>query len=194
MKTYLYLLILVLGLSSCAIQVYSDYDKGAVFTNYKTFAWINRPDSIDDIYYNNQLVDGNIKRYVSQELIQRGYKPDTMNPDILLEYNAVIRHGVQNLTTPVYANPYPYYGYAPFGYPYYGYGYYANPVVVGYNTQQVPYTEGTLVIEVIDRKTNQLVWKGWSVGTLNNEEDLEQQLPKDIRKIFTKYPVKSVEQ
>jgi len=67
-------------------------------------------------------------------------------------------------------------------------------VVVGYNTQQVPYTEGTLVIEVIDRKTNQLVWKGWSVGTLNNEEDLEQQLPKDIRKIFTKYPVKSVEQ
>ena len=190
MKTYLpILLIVTLIAASCSsVQVYSDADKSVNFSGYKTYAWMQRPDSIDDLFYRNQLVDNNIKRFTNMELQARGLTVDTVQPDILVEYHSAVQDKMQNVTTPVYANPYPFYGYAPFGYPY---GYYYNyPYIVGYNTQQMPYTQGTLVIDVIDRKKNQLIWRGWSVGTLTDEQALEAELPNDIHRVFKKYPVK----
>jgi Domain of unknown function (DUF4136) len=32
----------------------------------------------------------------------------------------------------------------------------------------VPYTESTLIIDVIDAKTNQLIWRGYDSDTLNS--------------------------
>lgn len=58
-----------------------------------------------------------------------------------------------------------------------------------YQQQQVTYDEGTLLVDVIDRKANQLIWRGWSVGTLTDEAALESELQGDIRKIFKKYPI-----
>jgi hypothetical protein len=37
-----------------------------------------------------------------------------------------------------------------------------------YDVWSVPYTESTLIIDVIDAKTNQLVWRGYDSDTLNS--------------------------
>jgi hypothetical protein len=37
----------------------------------------------------------------------------------------------------------------------------------GYNVWAVPYTESTLIVDVIDAHTNQLVWRGYDSDTLN---------------------------
>ncbi len=192
MKAYL-LILMVAFIAACSgVQVYSDYDKGVPFATYKTYAWMQRPDSIQDLFYRNELVDNSIKRYTSQELQARGLMVDSTQPDVLIEYHSAVQDKLQNVTTPVYANPYPFYGYAPYGYPYNPYGYYyGGPYVVGYNTQQIPYTQGTLIIDIIDRKTNHLIWRGWSVGVLTDEQALEAELPNDIHRIFKKYPVKT---
>jgi len=42
---------------------------------------------------------------------------------------------------------------------------------------------------VIDRKSNKLVWRGWSVGTVTNPQSFEKELPKTIHKIFARYPL-----
>lgn len=192
MKIYLpILLVVALIAASCSsVQVYSDADKSVNFSAYKTYAWMQRPDTIEDLFYRNELIDNNIKRYTNQELQARGLTIDTVHPDLWVEYHSAVQDKLQNVTTPVYANPYPFYGYAPLGYPY-PYGYYYNyPYVVGYNTQQIPYTQGTLLIDIVDHKKNQLIWRGWSVGTLTDEQALEAELPSDIQRIFKKYPVK----
>ena len=55
---------------------------------------------------------------------------------------------------------------------------------------EVPYKEGTLTILVIDRKTNSLVWKGWAVGTVTDEQPYQRQLENSIKRIFKTFPVK----
>ena len=37
----------------------------------------------------------------------------------------------------------------------------------GYDTWAVPYTESTVIVDVIDARTNQLVWRGYDTDTLN---------------------------
>jgi len=37
----------------------------------------------------------------------------------------------------------------------------------GYDAWAVPYTESTVIVDVIDAHTNQLVWRGYDTGTLN---------------------------
>lgn len=37
----------------------------------------------------------------------------------------------------------------------------------GYDVWSVPYTESTLILDVIDAHTNQLVWRGYDTGTLD---------------------------
>jgi Domain of unknown function (DUF4136) len=37
----------------------------------------------------------------------------------------------------------------------------------GYDAWAVPYTESTVIIDVLDTQTNQLVWRGYDTGTLN---------------------------
>jgi hypothetical protein len=37
----------------------------------------------------------------------------------------------------------------------------------GYDAWAVPYTESTVIVDVIDAHTNQLVWRGYDTDTLN---------------------------
>jgi hypothetical protein len=55
------------------------------------------------------------------------------------------------------------------------------------------YKEGTIVIEILDFKTNQLIWQGAAAGALtglNNPEDADELVPKAVRDILTKFPPK----
>ena len=129
-------------------------------------------------------------------MIKKGYRIDTLEPDLLLEY-----HLTSQKKTYTVNNPPSYgYGYSPYGNnnPY-GYnnanGYnsynspYNNPYNQAYNQRQVEYLEGTILIDVIDRKTNELVWRGWAIGSIDHEAQIQAELPSDVRRIFAKFPV-----
>lgn len=188
--------------SSCApTSVSSDYSRTVNFTAYKTFAWLPKThDPKNDGPFDNQIVETNIKNLASGELKSRGYTIDVKEPDLLVDFYVDVANKVEHITNPVYSYPYNYYG--NFSGPYvngmYSYrnSYYNNnpylngmPTVVGYTTQDVPYEEGTLTILIIDRKTNTLVWKGWSVGSVTDESSFEYELPSDIRRLFKEFPV-----
>jgi hypothetical protein len=182
------LLFILTGCSS--VRIFSDYDRSADFKIYKSYAWLQNPDTIHDLYYNNPLMEKNLKNYVNKEMAVRGYIIDIHHPDLLIEYHTEVEKKQQIVNNPVYSNStYPYYMPYMYNNPVYRYGYYNSPRIIGYNSQVIDYNEGTLVIDVIDRKQNQLVWRGWSVDTVYDAQILEGQLPKDIKKIFKRYPV-----
>ncbi len=73
-----------------------------------------------------------------------------------------------------------------YGYPYYprwwGFGPYEQPTV----TQ---YTQGTVIVDVIDPNTKELLWRGQGVANVSdNEAQYEQDLWKTVTAILDKFP------
>ncbi|HAK77488.1 MAG TPA: hypothetical protein DCM71_11390 [Runella sp.] len=53
---------------------------------------------------------------------------------------------------------------------------------------QTQYTEGTLVIDILDAKTKEVLWEGVAQGTLSGKINrIQNQINSSVRKMFTKY-------
>jgi len=55
---------------------------------------------------------------------------------------------------------------------------------------RVPYTEGTLVIDLRDPTTRSLVWRGIAREDKSNAAKIEEKLDDMVRKAIDKYPPK----
>lgn len=51
------------------------------------------------------------------------------------------------------------------------------------------YTEGTLILDIIDRSTDELVWRGSVSGNVEGISRLRKQIEKGVKAIMKKYPV-----
>ena len=115
-------------------------------------------------------------KYIDLSLKEKGLTRSD-NPDIIVTIETLSRERVylrNNLA----------YGY----YPQVLWGYYNHPSssLVTSNTQ------GTLFINIIDTKNNQLVWQGRGVGIINEfREDRDEMISNFVNKIFEEYPPKS---
>ena len=102
--------LLLMLLMSCSSQetAYSDFDRGANFSAYKTFGWL-LSDSLSskDPIYNNQIFEKNIKSEIERQLIKRGYTLNTANPDLLVKFNLIVENKQGIISNPVYSNPNP---------------------------------------------------------------------------------------
>ncbi len=135
-RNIIFIVIALLG-SACATNYYiiSDYEKAVDFTNYQSFQIINAPDGfpVGANPINKQRIDRAIKR----ELEGLGYTA-TENPDLLVSWFVKVQT-VKDYDW--YAN-------------YYGRWAYLSYAHVN------EYKKGTLVIDVIDRAENQVIWHG----------------------------------
>lgn len=183
----------VAGCSSA--RTYSDQVKGVSFNSYKTYAWLP-PESTDTTgneVLDNDITYQNLKAEADKEMARRGFTLNTENPDVLLRLHTNFQERHDIVRSPLYSS-YNYYWYpaSPTGLwnPYYYGGYYNAPYVTAYDLRQVDYTEGTVTIDMIDRKQGRMVWRGWSDEEISSEKDVKQ-MYKDVDKIFKKFPVKS---
>jgi hypothetical protein len=59
-------------------------------------------------------------------------------------------------------------------------------------TTETDYKEGTLVVDLYDAKTKQLIWRGSAEDTLSDKADKnEKNLDKGVAKMFKKFPPSS---
>jgi hypothetical protein len=197
MKTYSISVIaaLTLIIAACSTATtFSDRDRSANFSTYKTFAWLPNPvDSFNNELFSNEIIETNIKNYVNKEMQDRGYTIDIDSPDLILEYNVDLERKNRVETAPMYQYPYNYnWSYNPNYDRYFGYRFGSKPTPApyeSYTTSEIPYNEGTLNISVIDRKTNKLVWRGWSTGTIIDATSYRTNIERDIHAMFLEYPV-----
>lgn len=74
----------------------------------------------------------------------------------------------------------------------YGYSYY--PYHYGYGGHRVDiyqYTEGTLILDLVDAQTEQLVWRGYATDTLEQNpspEKVESRLDEAFHRMLSNYP------
>lgn len=170
MKTLKLLSILLIAtLASCSsVRVNADYDKKAVFTNYKSYAYLKN--GIDKA----EISDLDKKRilYSIDEVMSAKGFVKSENPAVLISIFTKERERVD-----IYNN-------MGFGWgwnPYWGMGY------SNVTTSQ----EGSLFIDIIDAKTKELVWQGEGTGSLSKNTDKKDARIKEfVSKILEQYPPK----
>ena len=206
MKKIIYLGVVALiisGLSSCT--TYNYYQAGLNRTNlsnYRTFAWMPTGGSANKAGNNNNMVaDGKIKDAATASLVEKGLRFQQNEPDLIISYSRQVGRG----TRQVYASNWGggwggfggwgmglgWGGFGGWGFGGWGgwglgyrpyYGAFGAPFAYGaIDLGKEHYKEGTIVIDLIDRRSRQVVWRGFGVGEVhrNPQKDIED-LPKVV--------------
>jgi hypothetical protein len=191
MKKYIYLMLAVTFVSVLsACSSYNYYTAAANKTNlsgYRTFAWAPmKRDSGKQWRPLTEIGNGKLKESAKTALLQKGLTINEQNPDLLVGYATVTGRGtkINYYYSPMYGGYYGGFGYGwyrPFGYGYYGYGF---PNYGGAYPARVAYKEGTIIIDLIDPKTNTLVWRGYGVGELHDPKTTLREIPKVVEGII----------
>ncbi len=150
------------ALISCSsVTVKSDFDANASFATYKTFDFMPHPSG-------NPLNNKRIEAAVEQQLVAKGMQKQTAGrPDLLVAYHTNVKDKIDVDT----------YGYR--------YGRYGRRV--GTYTTVQKYQQGTIVVDLVDAKEKELVWRGWAKGEASDSVSKEK-IDDTIVKILEKYP------
>ena len=167
--------ILVTGCAS--IQVQSDYDQQASFARIKTYNWVEQSfTTIGDPAVVSPLVARRVRAAVDSVLAEKGYaREPSEDADfrIALRITATPESDVIDTYggTRAYGSRY-YYGRGRFPFdPFYGYPYYGYGAGTGVYVRQS--LESTLVLDVVDATTDQVIWRGWAADRLDRHPDPE---------------------
>jgi hypothetical protein len=175
-------LLVAAGASGCASDpIRSDYDPTADFSQYNTynfFADAGPEDTNYQSFFSQYMVAA-----ITREMEMRGYSKSN-DPDLLVNFNAILREKTDVRTTPAPSYGAGYYGYRGGFYdPWGGYGY-------AQETHVSQYTEGTFNIDLVDARAKKLVWEAVGTGRVSQKalEELEVRVNEGVPKFFAKYP------
>lgn len=159
----------LLGAGCSSIKVQTHYDPTADFSQYRTYKWLPQK-SMGPSAGMKKLTpaEEQIIAAVERELAAKGLqKIGKGKPDLWITYHTRIRDKI-DVTR--------------YGYRYWRHGPRGRVVEVR------RYKEGALIIDIIDRRAKQLVWRGWASSVLNNPAQVNQTIDKAVQKILEKFP------
>ena len=175
-------------LASCATSTHIEKDDTVNFSDYKTFAWIDKDgNGQQDKNHRNDLTEQRIKEAVNKELNKSGWKESRNRPDVLLSYDVLVERGTKESTSPVYSRPFTRVVYNPYTRRY-ATIYYPSQFV-GYERDERPIREGTVTISMIDARTDKTVWQGWTTDEVNSRNLTSREIQNSIKSIFKKFDV-----
>ena len=171
----------ILAVAACAsVDVRTATSPDANLSALRTFSIMQHanPQSPSAQSTNDPMLVNSISnRALRADLVKgfenRGYALSDSSPDFKVAYYASTKDKL-DVT------------YWDYGYPYYprwwGFGPYEQPTV----TQ---YTQGTVIVDVIDPNTKELLWRGQGMANVSdNEAQYEQDLWKTVTAILDKFP------
>lgn len=172
-------LLLAFLLAGCStVSVNYDYDQNVAFANYRTYGWLGSGTGTGGNPATNRLssdlLDSRVHNAVDAEMGLHNITASD-NPDLLVTYYLGTEDKVQVTD----------WGYRYSDY-YWGHG--------GRQIDVTQYTEGTLVIDLVDAATKTLVWRGSATGVVDGRQrtpaELQERVNNVVAKIFANYPPK----
>jgi hypothetical protein len=137
------------------------WDKEFDFSKVTTFKW--QPPSSPSLADSNPIMHRFIESAIETELQKAGLAETTDNPDVYVTYHGSVDTEVQLRSTS--------FGYGVGSYGMGGWG------MSGYSlgsqhttTREVQTKKGTLVVDIVDSKEKQLVWRGTASGILISDD------------------------
>lgn len=174
-------LVACVAITACStIRSGSHYDETADFSVYSSWSWI-----ADDPYIPangpmaSPLSHQKIRDAIREQLLVKGYtySPDRDQADFVVSYSIGSREKLRVSSYPV--------GYrGPWGWHVYGSRYYIHE----YDAHS--YTEGTLAVDIFDRKSRKPVWHGWAGKTItaSDRKDPSDVIKRGVARLFETFP------
>jgi hypothetical protein len=129
------------------------------------------------------MLSGFLIKATSAELEARGMQQAWPDPDLLIDFVVSAQQKINMQSQP--------YGSASMHRGRGGYGTWSGYSMSMSTTTATQTTEGTVAIDVIDRKRKQVVWEAAATGrvTEKTRENLQSAVPIVVSEIFEKYPI-----
>ena len=158
-----------LMVSGCSLRRVDSYlARGADLASYRTFAWGSAGQGAtgDVRLDNNQMFQERVQAAVENQLASRGFEKTEGEAQLLVHYHAGVEQRIDlTATEPWKSSP---------------------------ECRPFIYDAGTLVIDLVDRRTNELLWRGWSNANIDhivdNQQWLEKHIDDTVAKIFERLP------
>lgn len=169
-------LLLVAG---CASRPPHEYDSSADFAGLETFQWLepqygDEGVSVSHPVLQSPLLGQRVRRATVAALEAKGYRAVEENPDFLVTFHTAEsesqqRHG---------------------GYVQLGYGRYSPRWGSAVLLDMTPRTfqEGTLIIDIVDAETEDLIWRGWRDAYLNQRNFQDERINEAVRFVLSAFP------
>ena len=141
----------MLALACSTVDVNVDYDTSFDFAPYTSYGWLKPPEDIGDLRADNPLLHKRLQAEIDRQLAARGYRYESASPDFLVAYHLGLRQGY-DVSAVSHGYRYPV----------------ADTVMVR------EYEEGTLAIDVVDTRSDTLVWRGLGTKRLLRNPTPEQ--------------------
>jgi hypothetical protein len=182
-------------LAGCSgISVNYDYDRGAAFAAMRTYRWFTPADGAaagagstptNPIRPKaetaaNPIMERRVRRIVERELAAKGLRPAGGDADVLVAYYPVFRDRIVQ----TYTGLGPAWGYG-WGWRPWDYG------VAGGFVEVQRFREGSIVLELVDPRSRQVVWHAVAEGALTglrDPQDAEEQVALAVRKMLARFP------
>jgi hypothetical protein len=162
--------------------VRSDFDREAVFSHYNTFDWIAPPvraseegvqSDPEGPFARNSLLDKRMRAAVNRNLEARGFQYlEGGESDFRLNYHVAFKDKLVGSGS---------------NFGYFG-RYRRGGFSSGFNWSVRQYQEGTIIIDIVDRAKDQLVWRGWMTSRNRDGYFDEPEIARAVRTILMRFP------
>lgn len=157
-----------------SIKAGYDYDTEENFARFKTYDYLTHPENTQM----SELVLKRVKQAIDRELAPKGLTKSSDNPDLLIAIHSNVRSQVQVGNWG--------YSYSPTVVYWSSYGYYG---VYGLQTRE--FQKGTLVVDMVESKAKEMIWRGVAEGSLPDiprSDRIEQLVNKAVKEMMKNYP------
>jgi hypothetical protein len=159
--------------ASCSsVNVATDYREDVDFFAYRTFDWMKGPQGLQSSMRVGPTMDNRIKRAIEAELIAKGLQRSLggRRPDLLVVYHTAMNADIDRTYYDVW------------GYGRRGRWRHGTVVVVDRQAR------GTMVIDLVDRRDNELVWRGTATGVVSSRSEARKRVFEAVARILEAYP------
>lgn len=169
---------LLVGNNGCSsvYQAYSEEEPGINLYKYRTFDWLERTlieeDKVSLIL--SDSTEQKIRSAIEAEMARFRFRQCDVEPDLMLHYHVIVKNKeIYYLDWTCDDEEWHKYGRCQ-------------------RIRESNFREGTLIIDFIDTRTGNQVWRGVAVGAIENLSPgaVNQQIKDAVRLIFKKFPEK----
>ena len=182
MRAYIFLMLGVAAMVAVActpIYTSHDYDKKVDFTRFKSYSWMeiehSKARNLSEFQQRSQLATKRIQQDIDVQLAAKGLQKLDQNGDLLVVYYTSANEMLE-VSQNTYSRA----------------GMWADSRVGG-SANVNESVEGTIIIDLLDAKYKQLVWRGTAEAAHDADAPIEQiydTVDKAIKKLFENYPPK----
>jgi hypothetical protein len=157
---------------ACAALTVNSYVESRVdLRSYQTFNWAP-PDTFstgDPRLDHNRFFDERVRMQVERGLAGRGFEKTADAPDLLVHYHASVNQRIDTSDLDR-----------------------SDEHCEERDCAPDVYDAGTLVIDIVERRTKRLIWRGWAEGSLegviDDQEWLEKRIDDAVARILSRLP------